>query len=46
MVVDVTVDVEVDGVVGLDLFDEPHAATDKAVAPVTARMVKRVRRGV
>jgi hypothetical protein len=46
VVVDVTVDVEVDVVEGLDLFDEPHAATDKAVAPVTARMANRVRRGV
>jgi hypothetical protein len=45
VVVEVTVDVEVDGVVGLDLFDEPHAATDSAVAPVTARMANRVRRG-
>jgi len=44
VVVDVTVDVEVDGG-GLDLFDEPHAATDSAVAPVTARMANRVTRG-
>jgi hypothetical protein len=46
VVVDVTVDVEVDVVEGLELFDEPHAATDKAVAPVAARMASRVRRGV
>src|ERR1700758_5349336 len=46
VVVDVTVDVEVDVVGGLDLFDEPHAATDKAVAPAIARMANRVRRGV
>jgi hypothetical protein len=48
VLVDVTVDVEVDVDVdvGLDLFDEPQAATDRAAAPVTARMANRVRRGV
>jgi hypothetical protein len=33
-------------VVGLDLFDEPHAAMDSAVTPVTARIANRVSRGV
>lgn len=45
VVVEVTVDVDVDVDVGADLFDEPHAATDKAVTPVTARMASRVSRG-
>ncbi len=46
MVVEVTVDVEVDVDVGADWFDDPHAATDSAAAPVTARMANRVSRGV
>ncbi|HUE35198.1 MAG TPA: hypothetical protein VMQ38_20530 [Mycobacterium sp.] len=46
VIVEVTVDVEVDVDDGLDLFDEPHAATDNAVAPVTARMANRASRGV
>jgi hypothetical protein len=47
VVVEVTVEVEVDVDVdvGLELFDEPHAATESAVAPVTARMASRVSRG-
>jgi hypothetical protein len=44
--VEVTVDVEVDVDVGADWFDDPHAATDSAAAPVTARTASRVRRGV
>jgi len=32
--------------VGLALFDVPHAATDSAVAPVTAKIAKRVSREV
>lgn len=44
VVVEVTVDGETDVDVGLDLFDEPHAATDSAVAPVMARTAKRVSR--
>jgi hypothetical protein len=31
---------------GLALFDAPHAATDNAVAPVTATIAKRVSREV
>ncbi|ORB36433.1 hypothetical protein BST39_20670 [Mycobacterium paraseoulense] len=46
VVVEVTVDVDVDVVGGLDLLDEPHAATDSAVAPVTARIANRASRGV
>ena len=46
VVVEVTVEVEVDVDVGAALFDEPHAATDSAVAPVTARMASRVSRGL
>ncbi|CPR12187.1 hypothetical protein BN971_03481 [Mycobacterium bohemicum DSM 44277] len=46
VVVEVTVDVEVEVDVGADLFDEPHAATDSAVAPVTARMANRVSPGL
>ena len=34
------------GVVGLDVFDEPHAATDNAVTPVAARIANRASRGV
>ncbi|MGZ4586174.1 MAG: hypothetical protein ACXVYI_17910 [Mycobacterium sp.] len=47
VVVEVTTEVDVDvDVVGLDLFDELHAAMDTAVAPVTARIANRVSRGV
>jgi hypothetical protein len=44
----VTVDVEVEVVadVGADWFDDPHAATDSAVAPVAARTANRVSRGM
>lgn len=38
--------VELGDVVGLDVFDEPHAATDSAAAPVTARTAARVSRGL
>ncbi|HTY30687.1 hypothetical protein [Mycobacterium sp.] len=44
--VEVTVDVEVEVDVGADWFDDPHAATDSAVAPVAARMANRVSRAV
>jgi len=37
---------DVGDVVGLDLFDELHAATDSAVTPVTARIANRASRGV
>ncbi|RAV06223.1 hypothetical protein DQP57_21100 [Mycobacterium colombiense] len=47
VVVDVTteveVEVEVDG--GLDLFEEPQADRDSAVAPATATTASRVNRG-
>ncbi|WP_293319147.1 hypothetical protein [Mycobacterium sp.] len=47
MVVEVTVEVDVDvDVVGLELFDEPHAAIDSAVAPVAATTANRTSRGV
>jgi hypothetical protein len=36
VVVEVTVEVEVDVDGGLDLFDAPHAARDRAAAPATA----------
>jgi hypothetical protein len=39
-------DVELGEVVGLDVFDEPHAATDSAATPVTARTATRVSRGM
>ncbi|OBH47657.1 hypothetical protein A5687_16505 [Mycobacterium mantenii] len=47
VVVDVTTDVEVEVEVdvGLDLFEEPQADRDKAVAPATANTAKRVSRG-
>ncbi|HWS94688.1 MAG TPA: hypothetical protein VN306_20025 [Mycobacterium sp.] len=32
--------------VGLDSFEEPHAAMDSAAAPVTARTANRVSRGI
>ena len=32
-------------VVGLDVFDEPHAAMDSAVSPVTVRIANRASRG-
>ncbi|OSC29710.1 hypothetical protein B8W69_08605 [Mycobacterium vulneris] len=41
--VEVEVDVDVDG--GLDLFEEPQADRDNAVAPATANTAKRVSRG-
>ncbi|MGB8386314.1 hypothetical protein [Mycobacterium sp.] len=44
--VTVEVDVEVDVDVGLVVFDEPHAAMDSAVAPVTASTAKRLSRGL
>jgi len=40
-VVDPPVALAVD--VGLDLFDEPHAAMDSAMAPLTARIARPVR---
>jgi hypothetical protein len=46
VVVEVTVEVEVDVDGGLDLFDEPHAAMDRAAAPATAQTANRVSRGV
>ena len=47
VVVEVTVEVDVDvDVVGLELFDEPHAAIDSAVAPVAATTANRTSRGV
>jgi hypothetical protein len=45
VLVETDVDAEADVDVELDLFDEPHAATDSAVAPVTATIANRVRRG-
>jgi hypothetical protein len=42
---DVELGVELGDVVGLDVFDEPHAAIDSATAPVTARTANRVGRG-
>lgn len=47
VVVEVTTEVDVDvDVVGLDLLDELHAATESAVTPVTASTANRVSRGV
>ena len=37
---------DVGDVVELDLFDEPHAAMDSAVTPVTVRIANRASRGV
>jgi hypothetical protein len=36
---------DIGDVVGLDVFDEPHAAMDSAVTPVTARIANRASRG-
>jgi hypothetical protein len=46
VVVEVTTEVDVEVDVGLALLDEPHAATDSAATPVTARTANRVSRGV
>ncbi|BBZ44608.1 hypothetical protein MPRM_18890 [Mycobacterium parmense] len=46
VVVEVVVEVDVEVEVDADLFEEPHAATDSAVAPATATTARRVNRDV